>query len=427
MPLQRRIACLVIQIAAAFVAGGGSAAPLMGPVTVTASNPGDQFTPAVARDAEHDRWLAVWSQDVSGVRAIVGRLVNEDGFPIGDSFFITDSAVDELSPDVVYDPGHDRYLVVWEHDYSAVDPDIWGRFIPWYGPVDTLLPFVIESPSSLQQSPALEYAPFPIDEFMVVWGDRATLLDPPTIRAKRLAPDTGSGIGSSFEVVGDATYGRQNPQLAWNPPAGRFLVVYERFQVSGGLNLDVYAASLSYSGTVFSPDLGLAGYPEEESQVGVAACDGRWMVVWKGGQGTAGHPYARPVADDLSLGATTDLYPVGYSSWPAVQCNPFGAEFFVVWQQLFGSGHSGVVGAFASPQGVLVDRFNVNVAPVGDERDFTRPAVSVGSYERRALVVWEADRADLAHVDLGDRWVDMALFSDGFESGNTTRWSATTP
>ena len=422
-----RIATVIAFFFATAMAGGVGAEPPMGPVTVTASNPGDQFTPAVAWDHEHSRWLAVWEQDISGVRQIVGRLVNVEGFPIGYSFFITDAPLDQTDPDVVYDPGHDRYLVVWTNQFSATDSDISGRFIPWDGLDPAQLGFGIEFPTSLQFAPAIEYAPFPIDEFFLVW-ENLVGFDPSTIRAKRLHTDTGSDIVPSFEVVGDATYDRRKPAVAWNADAGRYLVTYERYQ--GTAQEDVYAASVSYSGTVFSPDLGIAGFSAEENQIDVAACDGSWMVVWKGGEEPSGAVYARPVAGDLTLGSILNVTPYHQERWPEVECVPHGVGFFVVWGVTYAnpSGPTGISGSLMGADGVVNDSFAI-VGPDGSQTlDYTRPAVSVGDHLNRAFVVWEADRdGNPALQDLAGRWVEMALFADDFETGNTSRWSATVP
>ncbi len=403
------------------------AGPPMGPVTVTASNPGDQSTPALAWDHEHSQWLAVWEQDVSGVRTIVGRLVNTDGYPIGNSFFISDSTLDQTDPDVVYDPGHDRFLVVWTSEFSASDTDITGRFVPWNGLDPALLPFGIEFPSSLQFAPALEYAPFPIDEYFLVW-ENVVGFDPSTIRAKRLHTDTGSEITPSFEVVGDATYQRRKPAVAWNPDAGRYLVTYERYQ--GTDQEHVFAASVSFSGTVFSPDLEIAGFTAEENQIDVAACDGSWMVVCKVGEEPSGVIFARPVADDLTLGSIVMPYPNSQLRWPEVECVPHGVGFFLVFEATYTnpSGPKGVIGAFMGADGTVNGTFKIEGGVAGQTLDYTRPAVSVGDYQNRAFVVWEADRdGNPALQDLAGRWVEMALFADDFETGNTSRWSATGP
>lgn len=423
----RVVALIALAINVAATGGVTWAEPPMGPVTVTASNPGDQYAPSLAWDHEHSQWLAVWEQDVSGVRAIVGRMVNSDGHPTGDSFFISDAALDQTEPDVVYDPGHDRFLVVWTNEFSASDTDITGRFVPYWGLDPTLLPFGIEFPTSLQLAPALEYAPFPIDEFFLVW-ENVVGFDPSTIRAKRLLTDTGSEIGPSFEVVGDATYHRRKPSVAWNADAGRYLVTYERSQ--GAAEEDVYAASLSYSGTVFSPDLGIAGFPAEENQIDVAACDGSWMVVWKGGEEPSGEVFARPVAGDLALGSILNVSSFNQERWPDVECVPHGVGYFLVWEITYSNptGPIGISGAMMGAGGTVTDTFAIFGPDGGQVLDYTRPAVSVGDHLSRALVVWEADRdGNPVMQDLAGRWVETALFADDFETGNTSRWSVTVP
>lgn len=422
-----RIVTTVILVFIVVAAGGAAwgAVPLMGSTITTAQNPGDQYEPAVAWDNEHKRWLVVWEQDISGVRAIVGRVINNGGAPLTDSFFISDDpAKDATLPDVVYDPGHDRYLVVWVHQFSATDTDILGRFVTWDG-LQPAVPFPVENPTNLQFAPAVEYNPPPVDEYFVVWENLVDF-DPETIRAKRLYPDSGSQVGPSFEVVGDTTFHRRKPAVAWNADAGRYLVTYERYE--GTAQEDVYAASVSYSGTVFSPDLGIAGYAPDENQIDVAACDGSWMVVWKNGQDPDGQIYARPVAGDLALGTSTNVsMPYVAARWPAVDCIPHGVGYFLVWEQGFTGGLYGVAGAFVAGDGTLLDKFNVLGTGQAETRNFTRPAVSIGDYLNRAYVVWETDRADLAHVDLAGRWVEMVLFADDFETGNTSRWSVTMP
>ena len=75
--------------------------------------------------------------------------------------------------------------------------DLTGRFIHWNGLDPAQLPFGIEFPTSIQVAPALEYAPFPIDEFFIVWENKVGF-DTSTIRAKRLYPDSGSEVGPSI-------------------------------------------------------------------------------------------------------------------------------------------------------------------------------------------------------------------------------------
>jgi hypothetical protein len=204
------------------------------------------------------------------------------------------------------------------------------------------------------------------------------------------------------------------------------LVVYERFH--GTDQEDVYAQAVLNSLITIGPEFGIAGFPDEENQIDVAACEGSWMVVWKGGQDPDGEIYARAVAGDLTLGSITNAgAPYKNYRRPAVSCIPHGVGFFTVWEGTYTNGQEGIFGAFLTSDGTTEEQFRVMVQTVVETRDFTRPAVSVGNWKNRAFVVWETDRADLVHHDLAGRWVEMVLFADDFETGNTTRWSSTTP
>ncbi|MGK0300287.1 MAG: hypothetical protein ACI89X_001155 [Planctomycetota bacterium] len=49
------------------------------------------------------------------------------------SAIVASSSVQAHRPDIAYEPGHDRYLVVWEHVYSATDEDIRAHFVSGNG------------------------------------------------------------------------------------------------------------------------------------------------------------------------------------------------------------------------------------------------------------------------------------------------------
>lgn len=77
----------------------------------------------------------MWEQDVSGTREIVGRLISINGDPLTNSFFISESTTHQTAPDVVYDPGHDRYLVTYEHFQGAAEEDVCAAAVFYSGTV----------------------------------------------------------------------------------------------------------------------------------------------------------------------------------------------------------------------------------------------------------------------------------------------------
>ena len=397
--------------------------PVLGPITVTASNPGDQFRPVIAYDAEHDRYLAVWHQEVSGVLQIVGRTVDADGWPLGNSFFITDEATDQTLADVVYLPDVDRYLVVWVNDYfgDGSDHDIRGRLVPWIGLDPSLTPFTINDAPTDQGHPRVAVSPS-IHEVMIVW-ETQDVAAPPVIEAQRWST-SGSSVSPVLTIAADGGSAYLDPRVTWSEENDRYLIVYQRTQAGG--DGDIYAAHLSYSGTVLAGDVGIAGFVGEEGQPDVAACEDGYLVVWAGNDGGGTKVFTRPVAADLALGTIVNLsdqFPG--QGWPAVACRPASGGYLVAREALFIGDVAGVVGELVDPRGASVAEFNIRGAVVGSSREATRPAVATG--DGRALVIWEEDRADLAHQDVSGRWVDLGLFVDGFERGDRSRWSLSQP
>lgn len=419
----RRV-CLTMLCAVAATSPLAASTPAMGPITITASNPHDQFEPAVAYDAEHPRYLAVWQQeDVSGVLQIVGRFVSVDGAPFGDSFFITTGSTNQTDPDVAYDPEHDRFHVVWVDDFNGdgTDHDIRGRYIPWDGPVAHLGDFAINDETTDQGHPSIVVAPAPVDQFFITWHTKDT--GSPWIIEGQLWATDGSTSSPVLDVASDATLSRVNPEATYSATNGRFVVVYERFATLD--EGDVYAANLSFSGTVLATDLGISGFPSDEHQADVVACGDSYLFVWSADGGNGYQVFARPASSDLTLGTTVNLSdPFVAQGNPAAACRPAARDFLVVWEFEATSNFHGIAGELVDPASRSYGSFNVRFVEGTEERDHTRPAVATGA--GRALAIWESDRADLTFKDVAGRWIQLDLFSDGFESGNATEWSAVT-
>ena len=89
--------------------------------------------PAVAFDSTQSRYLVVWQNTHTG--RIQGRVLNANGSAYSSVFVIAESA-NCVSPDVVYTPALDAYLVVWDEYISVSDSNIRGRFVGVDGTAD---------------------------------------------------------------------------------------------------------------------------------------------------------------------------------------------------------------------------------------------------------------------------------------------------
>ncbi|MEE4329997.1 MAG: hypothetical protein V2J10_03965, partial [Wenzhouxiangella sp.] len=376
-------------------------APIQGPSTIAASNRGAQFAPRVAWDPERERWLAVWDQDVEGVRRIVGRFVNKEGFPVGSSFFISDDTVDQTAPDIAYDPLEEQYLVVWVREFSATDNDLWIREVPWSGPEAGLPPRTLVQPTTSESAPALAYSPDQT-EFFLTW-QRDDGVDPPAIWGAPLGQPVPPGVITGMSIASDSTFARQKPRIAWNEQSQTYLIVYERSLPSA--QSDVYVSLVEPSGSTVEMDRGIAGFSGDEHEVDVAACGENWLVVWTGEQPTYGDVFSRLVDAALDLGAIRAFGVDEVDNrYPAVACNPHNGDFFATWQQYSSTEGRMIRGAFIDPEGGAPEPFRISDSATGDA---TRPAVSVADAEERAYVIWERDASGIEEQNLEGRWVRM--------------------
>ena len=87
--------------------------------------PNDQLRPRTAYSGQADQYLAVWEHAYSTTDYdIYARRVGSNGAPLGTEIGIATTGIHQNHPDVVTHPTANEYLIVWEHEYSAIDHDI---------------------------------------------------------------------------------------------------------------------------------------------------------------------------------------------------------------------------------------------------------------------------------------------------------------
>lgn len=73
--------------------------------------------------------------------------------------------------------------------------------------------------------------------------------------------------------------------------------------------------------------------------------------------------------------------------------------------------------------GTLAPEFGIREVNAGSTEDHTRPAVAAGKIGG-FMVAWEYDRPGTSYQDIHGRGVTAPFFTDGFESGTLSAWSA---
>jgi hypothetical protein len=321
----------------------------------------DATVPAVAFNPVAEQYLVVWSGDhdagglVDGEQEIFGRLLVANGVPVGGDFRISDAggtgdqAYDADDPDVVYQPATGEYLVVWNGD-----DDVGGLVV----------------------------------NELEVFGQR---LD-----------GSGAEIGANdFRIseqggTGDATLDALFPDVAVDPQAGRYLVVWQGDDDGPFDGHQAYAQLLGPEGEevddeVRISDMGSDGTSSFEARFPAAlynAAAGEYLIVWYG------------VDDDAGLALN---------------------ENEIFGQRLDPTG--GEVGA---------NDFRISDMGPDGEPDFDgiRPD-AVAGVGAQLLVVWQGDD-DVGglvdnEIEIFGQLVIVPLFADGFEAGDTSGWTQTVP
>lgn len=85
------------------------------PISTTSN--ADQFSPAVAYDPNSNQYLVVWEHDVYDTD-IYGRLVNADQSFVGPEFPISSGSYEHTDPAVAFDANNNRFLVAWSDSYG---------------------------------------------------------------------------------------------------------------------------------------------------------------------------------------------------------------------------------------------------------------------------------------------------------------------
>ena len=213
----QKLTCLMLSIAfglASLMTGAATPRSEPPPMAVlddvlTLSNAADvQGLPAVAWNPGCDRFLVVWQDRRNGVDDdIWGRYVSGDGdAPASGEFNLTPNrAGNQRAPAVAYQPVFNQFIVVWMDD-QAGNWDIYGQYFDCYKMPTSDLIAISTTPAS-QQYPdvACRY-----DIAWVVWHDfRKSNSD---IYGQRLDP-LGVLLGNNIPVSGARRWANR-PQLA---------------------------------------------------------------------------------------------------------------------------------------------------------------------------------------------------------------------
>lgn len=332
-----------------------------------------------------------------------------------------------MQPSVAYDPDEDRYLVVWTCDYSEDGSFFWVyvRFVNWDGSFATT-DYPLRIADEDMFFPRVAYGGS-TKEFFVTWWTRGEGTFKDAIWVHKIPADTPTTGSAVVTISGPED--RNYPDIAFNQARNEYIIVYQKATASGG---DVMGIRLQGNGTVLGTgEFGIAEWPDDEGAPRIAASrvSNRWAVVW--------HSQVRPADRDafarlLWIDGSNTLQmssPVvvqgttGDNVNPDIAAYPESSTFLITSSEQYTTGYLGIVARPFYASNVLGPIFDIRMGVAGFSQ---LPSVAGG--KTGWMMVWQQDRdAAGTYQDIHGRIFFSEIFSDGFELGNTTRWSSTVP
>jgi len=349
-------------------------APAGSEFLVNSTTTGDQRFAAVGM-APSGAFTVVWrGSDASG-DGIRGRRFNADGTALGADFIInTTTNGDQSEPDVAID-GSGAALVVWQSDHTG-DLEIRGRSFDPTGSA-TGNEFAVNTTTTHdQQLPSV--AGSAGGGFVAAWQSYGQDGPAEGIVARRFS-STGSPLGAEA-LVNQWTSGDQIAPSAGQTASGSFLVAWEDTGHQDGMGSSIQARWFSATAVPLGDDIQINTYWMDDQMQPSVVSDGAGMVqvAWESEDqdGSDLGIYSRAIDSD-GLFVTPEVrfnnYVAGIQYRPGVARSDSGA-YWVVWASgaQDGSG-DGIYGVFAATPVVI------------------------------------------------------NIFSDGFETGDTSGWSSSSP
>ena len=385
------------------------------------------------------QFVVVWDNSFQTVR---GQRFASDGSPVGANFIVNSSIMARQTFARVAMGPTGNFVVVWQggnHLFDGQDGSLGGVMLQRFGSDGNPIgdEFIVNSYTTGNQS-GITASAASSGEFVVVWTSPEST-GPDTdasIRGQRFSSN-GSPLGGEFQLNSYTTDLQFFPRID-HAPNGEFVVVWGSGGSPGDDNygLSVVGRRFNSNGTPIGGDFQVntvtfGNQGGADVAVGPA---GEFMVEWSNDlasiQGQRFNPDATPQGSQFQVNSYTTSPLFRYSNISST----LDGDFLVTWS----SGHFSEPGPDGNRYAVAAQLFTRDTGRlVGDGRlggeivvntstalSQWRSAVS-GGPDSIFTVVWSSE---LTNDNRGQRLLSPTLiFQDGFESGDVTAWSDSTP
>jgi len=387
---------------------------------------------SVAHNTAHDEFMVGWTtQHDQWSHDVWARRLRPDGTLL-EHFNVAAVAGEALGePEIEYCPLHDEYLIAYNnlYDGSGDFGDVQARRVAWNGgwmsDVFTLTPGIAK-----HVNPSIAYTPAG-DEYVVTYTNEwpGGEID---LYAQRVRGADGALLSWNVVASGGGWW-RHNADVAFHAAAyagiGGYLIAYRAASIPSGDRVWYKMTRSDLSDLYTNPELEVSSTVFVYTGPQVAAGQTGFLVAWwEGGAGGWKVRARRISADGVALGPP-EGFPVSdvYVSSPPLELDAvavtyaFPGLYLAVWEHHTPAGTIGIHGIFVSEEAdtTLGDEFELSGIGIANAAVTCSPRSDcLIAYEW-----WNSSSLDLA----GDIARLVVMFEDGFESGDTSAWSATVP
>jgi hypothetical protein len=244
-------------------------------------------SPDIAFDSENDRYLSVYSWCADGGLCdldinLYGKLIDNDGSPLGLQFIISNASRVQTNASVAYDSLTQRYLVVWQDDRGALDTDIYGQLVNADGFLFSDEILISQATDGNQDNPSVSYDDVN-DRFLVVWQDGRNFSASNSDIWGQIVLADGSLDGPNI-AISEATGAETSPVVAFDSYNQIFLTVWEDIGTDGPTSKGIYGQVVHTNGTLEGVSFVIAATTVDSSlknpSIAYDTVNRNFLVVW---------------------------------------------------------------------------------------------------------------------------------------------------
>jgi hypothetical protein len=420
--------CLILGFVFMLGSGGAVALDVVSEPIAVWDDDENNWVTDVVYNPEHDEYLILFETSRAASIDIYARRVAGDGTVLSWFAVVWGAGEEHVDARAAYCPTRDEYLVVWtrQQDTGTKD-DVLARTVSWsgssIGPV-----FAVVADVDHQRAPDVAYNPSD-DEYLVVYHNRwgGGLED---VAAQRIRASDWTFL--SWANIATGSGDRHYPRVAYLSEENKYLIAYTLGQ--NGIFAKLALANLA--GVSVAPEIVIRYDPGFiiNFPFGVAAGPGGYLVAWKeiDSPPTLVSVRARHVNPaGVPQGAANGFLVSGsMDSWsagdPVSVSSGLHENFVLAWDAQHSSSWDDVEGAVVGPES---DTISAGPAIVSNEpANQSGPALDCAMIGA-CLVAYADDFTQGTQVDFDvrARLFRPVVFGDRFETGDVSAWSISVP